>query len=239
MKMDILCFLSRVCILCSLPLSLAQAYYGKELCQYPEFKCIKVKKTDTWEKLWPNPNQRDLVMRLNRTNLPLNSRTWILTPRNISDLDLLDLSPFPEQKNTSGKKLIYVDLGKLAFGAYNESGKLLHWGPISGGKEFCPDIQKSCTTPSGIYNITVKRGEDCFSKTFPVDTEGGAPMPYCMFFHQGYALHGSNAVPGYHASHGCIRIYSDDARWLNEEFAQTGTQVVVVDSGSRSSSKGS
>ena len=132
--------------------------------------------------------------------------------------------------NTGGNKLVFVDLSKLAFGAYDEKGQLVYWGPASGGKSFCDDIQESCTTPPGTYWINVKKGDDCFSSTFPVDTKGGAPMPYCMFFYQGYALHGSPAVPGYNASHGCVRLYTQDAAWLNEEFTKIGTKVIVNDS---------
>jgi len=172
-------------------------------------------------------------MRLNRTNLPLASRSWVVAPRDLSSLDILDLSPFPREMDTSRKKMVFVDLSKLAFGAYNEHGELIHWGPVSGGKNFCPDIQDSCNTPPGDYYVTVKRGADCFSSVFPVDTAGGAPMPYCMFFYQGYALHGSDAVPGYNASHGCVRLYPQDAQWLDETFTQIGTQVVIVDDSDR------
>lgn len=219
-------FITLAAMFCYSP---AEAYYGKDLCHYPQFTCIKVKKSDTWEKRWPDPRERDMVMRLNRTNLPITTRSWVLVPKNLESLDIMDLSPFPNQINTSGKKLVLVDLSKLAFGAYDAQGQLLRWGPISAGKDFCADIQESCTTPPGTYWVTVKRGADCFSRVFPVDTQGGAPMPYCMFFHDGYALHGSEAVPGYNASHGCVRMYTEDAQWLNEEFTQIGTKVVILD----------
>lgn len=209
--------------------SLAQAYYGKELCRYPEFSCVKVKKGDTWERRWPDPRERDLIMRLNRTNLPLNSRGWVVVPKNLDSLDMMSLAPFPAQMDTAGKKLVLVDLSKLAFGAYDAQGQLVYWGPVSGGKNFCPDIQAPCQTPPGNYWINVKRGADCFSSTFPVDTQGGAPMPYCMFFYGGYALHGSDAVPGYNASHGCVRLYPEDAQWLDEQFTKIGTKVVIRD----------
>lgn len=60
-------------------------------------------------------------------------------------------------------------------------------------------------------------------------------MPYCMYFHKGFALHGSDDIPGYRASHGCIRMFTQDAKWLNEEFVSVnnertntlGTLVVV------------
>jgi lipoprotein-anchoring transpeptidase ErfK/SrfK len=52
-----------------------------------------------------------------------------------------------------------------------------------------------------------------------------------MFFHGGYAFHGSNEIPGYNASHGCVRIFSEDARWLNQEFIdlpeEGGTKVII------------
>lgn len=230
MKKGILYASSMVFATTLFALPLAHAYYGKTLCQYPQFTCVKVKKHDTWESLWPDPRERDLVMRLNRTNLPLSSRSWVVAPKNLDSITVLDIAPFPAQMNTGGKKLVLVDLSKLAFGAYDAQGQLLRWGPVSGGKNFCPDIQEPCTTPPGTYSVTVKRGADCFSSTFPVDTAGGAPMPYCMFFYQGYALHGSEVVPGYNASHGCVRLYTEDAEWLSEEFTKIGTKVVVVNS---------
>ena len=76
----------------------------------------------------------------------------------------------------------------------------------------------SCKTVAGVFNIFQKKGEQCYSRSFPVDHGGGAPMPYCMFFLDGFALHGSKQVPGYNASHGCVRMYQDDAQWLNKKF---------------------
>jgi lipoprotein-anchoring transpeptidase ErfK/SrfK len=35
-----------------------------------------------------------------------------------------------------------------------------------------------------------------------------------LYFHGGYAIHGSNSVPAYPASHGCVRVTRADARWL-------------------------
>lgn len=47
-----------------------------------------------------------------------------------------------------------------------------------------------------------------------------------MYFHEGWALHGSNSVPGYPASHGCVRLSRPDALWLASQVPN-GTQVVV------------
>jgi len=62
-------------------------------------------------------------------------------------------------------------------------------------------------------------------------------MPHCMYFYRGYGFHGSNQVPGVHASHGCIRTFHEDAEWLNEEFIEVpsrrnnfkGTKVIIRD----------
>jgi lipoprotein-anchoring transpeptidase ErfK/SrfK len=46
-------------------------------------------------------------------------------------------------------------------------------------------------------------------------------------------MHGSYTVPGYRASHGCVRMFNEDAQWLNKEFitlpggGKRGTRVIV------------
>jgi lipoprotein-anchoring transpeptidase ErfK/SrfK len=125
----------------------------------------------------------------------------------------------------NGKDVIEVDLSNLTWQAYDNNGELIRSGRVSGGKDYCPDIGRECETITGTFTIYRKGGENCKSTIFPVG-RGGAPMPYCMFFHGGYALHGSNSVPDYNASHGCVRMSPDDAQWLNEDFVQEGvTQV--------------
>lgn len=206
--------------------SYAVRYYGESLCGYPGFKCIKVHRGDTWQSLYPNARERDLVMRLNRMNMPVKYRSWIVVPTNASSLRLMELSPFPLQRDTHGKKLLIVNLAKHAFGAYDEQGQLVHWGPVSGGKGYCPDVG-ACNTATGTFKIYRKQGPGCISSKFPIETDGGAPMPYCMHFKGGFALHGST-LPGYHASHGCVRLFNEDAKWLNQNFATIGTSVIVT-----------
>lgn len=205
----------------------AQRYYGANLCGYSGFKCIKIKRGDTWESLFHNYREREIVKRLNRMNMPVKYRSWIVVPTNLSKLKLIDLSPFPAHRQTNGKKLILVSLSAQAFGAYDASGQLVHWGPVSGGKGYCPDVGRNCTTSVGHFKVFRKQGPECISSKFPVETNGGAPMPYCMHFNGGYALHGST-LPGYHASHGCVRLFFEDAKWLNQGFINMGTPVLVT-----------
>jgi peptidoglycan hydrolase-like protein with peptidoglycan-binding domain len=47
-----------------------------------------------------------------------------------------------------------------------------------------------------------------------------------QYFYKGWAIHGSNSVPAYPASHGCIRVTRTDAKWLLGQIA-VGTHVYV------------
>lgn len=201
--------------------------YGSKLCANDEtYHCYKVKRGDTWKNLFKDPEERDVVMRINRTNNRLYPGMRIAIPNEING-NPLNFAPISNQIDPPGQKTIIVSLSKLAFGAYNADGTLAHWGPVSGGKGYCPDLRRKCTSPIGSFAIYNKEGAGCKSTKFPIG-RGGAPMPYCMFFHGGFALHGSYDVPGYNASHGCIRLFVNDAQWLNQEFTPGGGKVAVI-----------
>lgn len=210
------------------------SYYGTGLCNYPQYKCIKIKRGQNWLKLFPDATKRDLVQRLNRTYNALWAGKIIAVPNSLDNITLLDIAPFPRKIQTKDSKQIIIDQDKLAWGAYDESGQLVRWGPISSGRDKCSDSEDACLTLTGIFRVFSKDTKNCISNAFPAG-KGGAKMPYCMFFHKGYALHGSNDIPGYRASHGCIRMFTEDAKWLNENFVTpsskdnnyTGTLVIV------------
>lgn len=225
-------FIACICLTILFHLSTADAnsrYYGQQLCHSEKYFCIDVKRGDTWASLFPDKKQRQLVMRLNRTNIALYYRSWILVPHNLEEMQLRDISPFHQKIKPRDNELILIDMKKHAFAAYGRNGQQIHWGPISGGKDWCSDIGKPCHTVVGRFKIERKQGSECISKTFPLP-DGGAKMPYCMFFFRGFAMHASQ-LPGFHASHGCVRMLYEDAKWLNQEFAKTGvsgTEVIVI-----------
>jgi L,D-transpeptidase ErfK/SrfK len=201
--------------------------YGAKLCKNDSnYTCYKVKRGDSWAKLFPDEDERDLITRINRTNNKLYSGMLLAIPKD-NTLDPLDYAPFNRQIEAPGEKVIIVSLDKLAFGAYNSNGELEYWGPVSGGKGYCPDIGRRCNTARGNFEIYRKMGAGCVSTKFPVG-RGGAPMPYCMFFKGGFALHGSHDIPGYNASHGCVRLFVKDAKWLNLEFVMDDNVPVIV-----------
>jgi L,D-transpeptidase ErfK/SrfK len=203
--------------------------YGAKLCSHNEiYFCYTVKHDDSWKKLFNDPEERDLVMRINRINTHLYPGMKIAIPRQLeSDHNPLSYSPFKMHISPPGEKVILVSLSRLAFGAYGPNGDLQYWGPVSGGRGYCSDIHRGCHSPTGTFAIYDKKGFGCVSTKFPVG-RGGAPMPYCMYFHGGFALHGSYEVPGYNASHGCIRMFVNDAQWLNQNFTAEERNVRVI-----------
>ncbi|MCE3045821.1 MULTISPECIES: L,D-transpeptidase [Legionella] len=221
-------------LLLSTSVSAASNYYGVGLCAYSQYQCIKVQKGQTWETLFPDPVQRDIVQRLNRSYNHLWAGKEIVVPKDLNQKTLLDFAPFPQKIEPEDEKQVIVDQDKLAWAAYDVNGKLVNWGPISSGRDKCSDSNHSCRTMTGIFHFFSKENEKCRSNVFPIG-RGGAKMPYCMYFHKGFALHGSDDMPGERASHGCVRLFTQDALWLNHEFVEIanpkinrlGTKVIV------------
>jgi lipoprotein-anchoring transpeptidase ErfK/SrfK len=62
---------------------------------------------------------------------------------------------------------------------------------------------------------------------------GMSPMPHSIFFHEGYAIHGTIYVSGLgqRASHGCVRLHPDNATTLFDLVKSQGvanTTIVVL-----------
>lgn len=134
----------------------------------------------------------------------------------------------PESINTHGEKVVVVDPNVHAWGAYDREGKLVKGGIATAGGNFCEDIGRPCRTASGSFRVQSLGDGMCKSKIYP-KPNGGGLMPYCMFFHNGMAMHGSldGAVVEDNISHGCVRMRIPDAEWLRYNFVSVGTKVVV------------
>jgi lipoprotein-anchoring transpeptidase ErfK/SrfK len=66
-----------------------------------------------------------------------------------------------------------------------------------------------------------------YSRTF-----GMAPMPYSIFFHGPFAIHGTTVLSrlGHPASHGCVRLHPENAATLFELVQREGkgnTRIVI------------
>lgn len=126
---------------------------------------------------------------------------------------------------TAGSKVFKFSNSGLNW-TVTENGRVIRSGHGVGGKSYCPDIKRGCRTPVGSFRIYSKAGPHFKSSIYP-RPRGGAPMPWAMFFRGHYAIHGSNDVPNRPASHGCIRVYPSDARWLSHNLP-IGTKVIVT-----------
>lgn len=132
------------------------------------------------------------------------------------------------RKITSLKERAFIFSPKLQrWVAYDKNGLKVAGGVGNGGADFCEEINEPCRTPVGQFRITRKKGPDCVSSQFPVG-EGGSPMPYCMFFKRGNAIHGSPTISDQNNSHGCIRVLTPAAEWLSKNFLDVGTRVIVL-----------
>jgi hypothetical protein len=88
--------------------------------------------------------------------------------------------------------------------------------------------RKGYTTPSGTYS-PIRLERHWYSHKYE-----NAPMPWSVFFHRGYAVHGTTEAYnlGHAASHGCVRLRPDHAAVLYSLVRQEGmrhTKIVVSD----------
>lgn len=224
-------------VLLQIPAVCLAQQYGSFLCRQEGYVCYRVKSGQSWRSMFPDEHDRSIAMRVNRMNTQVWPGMIIAVPTNIRTADIMDFSPFPLQVGIQNEKLVVVDPRVQAWGAYNTDGSLVRWGPASSGADYCRDIDEECHTTPGSFRMFSLGSSDCFSTKFPLP-DGGAPMPYCMYFNEGQALHGEpDGLPGHNASHGCVRMYVNDAEWMRYEFVESpdgtnnfrGTKVLVMD----------
>lgn len=93
---------------------------------------------------------------------------------------------------------VRVDIAAQRMHVTTTDGEVYDWAISSGRKGF--------RSPNGTYR-PIRLEKNWHSRKY-----GGA-MPYAVFFHGGYAIHGTSAVGalGRPASHGCIRLHTANA----------------------------
>ena len=84
--------------------------------------------------------------------------------------------------------------------------------------------RKGFSTPRGIYQPYLLKPMHYSSKY------ENAPMPNSIFFHGGYAIHATEAINnlGRPASHGCVRLHPQNARWLYQIVKEYGKENVLI-----------
>jgi hypothetical protein len=99
-----------------------------------------------------------------------------------------------------------------------QDGFMRYIWPVSTGRD-------ELATPSGVY--TPQRLErNWFSSAYY-----NSPMPYSIFFHNGYAIHGSSAINqlGGPASHGCVRLHPHHAALLFDLVQREGPDKTTIE----------
>lgn len=87
--------------------------------------------------------------------------------------------------------------------------------------------RKGYITPRGSWRPT-RLHKMWYSRKYDM-----SPMPYSVFFHGGYAIHGTNAVSrlGSPASHGCIRLDTSNAAKFYAMVKEVGpgnTRIIIT-----------
>jgi lipoprotein-anchoring transpeptidase ErfK/SrfK len=87
--------------------------------------------------------------------------------------------------------------------------------------------RKGYRTPRGTYRPT-RLHRMWYSRKYD-----NSPMPHSVFFHGGYAIHGTNYLKslGRPASHGCIRLAPGNARTffsLVKTYGSRATRIIIT-----------
>ena len=115
------------------------------------------------------------------------------------------------------KAEVFITIDKSDQTMYVETLTDTYEWPISTGR-------KGFNTPSGQYKpYLLKRLH--YSKKYD-----NAPMPWSIFFHEGYAIHATGEVErlGSPASHGCVRLELRNARWLYRLIDENGKENTYI-----------
>lgn len=150
-------------------------------------------------------SQQKVIAALNRID-PSRMRIGenLIVPDTLFD-DILNYAPFPKKLDIINgiPKTILISQRVQGFALY-ENGNLIKWGPVSSGK-------KSTPTPNGLHygNYKAKR------KISTVDEAWILPYYFNFMNFEGVGVH-QYALPGYPASHACVRLYMDDAQYIYE-----------------------
>jgi hypothetical protein len=166
------------------------------------YKLDSIVNMAAWDSLY-SPEQKKMIYALNRIEqVRVGPGVKLLVPDSLVT-DLIFYSPFPENLELldSIPKTVLIAQRIQAFGLY-ENGKLIKWGPVSSGKQSTP-------TPNGLHygNYKAKR------KVSTVNSSWILPYYFNFMNFEGVGVH-QYLLPGFPASHACVRLDMDDAMFI-------------------------
>ena len=147
--------------------------------------------------------ERYTILALNRLDSKNKWRADTLAVPAEFDHTLMAYSPFPKNIETlkEVKKMVFFSYPIQAYALY-ESGELIKWGPTSMGK-------KTAQTKRGLMFANWKK-ELAIST---VDSDWKLPFNVNVHNTLGIGWHQYD-LPGFPASHSCLRLLMDDAKFL-------------------------
>lgn len=173
------------------------------------FTAYTVQQGDTWESITADDEFALLAMRVNRVDAKhLKPGMNVVIP--VSPV-AYQYVPVPKLIESHSERQIVVFLEEQYFGAY-ENGVLMHWGPVSSGK--------NGRTRVGSFKAIWKDRWHRSSKY------GRARMFFAVQYNGDYFTHEQD-LPGYAASHGCVRMLAEDAAW-KFQWIKVGDAVTIV-----------
>ncbi len=168
------------------------------------------------------------ILALNRLD---KKNSWradsLVVPDKFTD-DFLLYSPFPKSLDSLQQvdKMVFFSYAMHAYALY-EKGTLIKWGPSSMGKKATP-------TKTGLMFANWKK-EEAISTS---NSEWILRWNFNIHNTMGIGWHQYD-LPGHHASHSCLRLLEEDAKWIytwadtwvlkdqGQTVAAKGTPVIV------------
>ncbi len=143
------------------------------------------------------------ILALNRLDTKNRWRADTLVIPDTLNVDFLVYSPFPKSMNTLKNidKIAFFSYAVQAFAIY-ENGNQIKWGPTSMGK-------KSTPTKKGLTFANWKKELSISS----VNSSWKLRWNFNVYNHLGIGWHQYD-LPGFHASHSCLRLLEEDAKYL-------------------------
>lgn len=188
--------------------------------QAVKYKLVRTSDSVLSEILAMDNESLKTILALNRIDKKfLKDIEQVLIPDSFFS-DFLIYSPFPSKisKLDSVDKLLIASYPIQAFAAYS-NGRLINWGPASLGKPSTP-------TPTGLFHTNWKAK----STISTVNEDWKLDWYFNLTNFGGVSLH-QYELPGYPASHACVRLKEYDAKWIYywaDQWRLTPNEEVIL-----------
>lgn len=187
----------------------------------PQKLAYEIRNAKLWlEDSTVNPVQRSLVYALNRVDVVHFSKMdTVIVPVDLNG-DIVYYFPFPFEVPYLNEidKIVFFSYATQSFGVY-ENGVLVHTGPTNMGRE-------NAQTPTGLFFTNWKAKKTIST----VNDEWELLWNFNILNKDGVGWHQYD-LPGYPASHSCMRLTESDAKylykWANQWVLADKTTVQV------------